>query len=75
MCECGANFGDWFLHSEPGEGGFFPTTEEEAHLIIVNELDLSEAVHVDADAIGSISALILKHGTTKGGNEIWTTND
>src|SRR5260370_26338973 len=32
-CSCGAHFGDFYLHSEPG-GAFFPDTEEDASRIV-----------------------------------------
>ena len=37
ICECGANFGDFYLHSEP-DGAFFPTTEEQATQMTVSAL-------------------------------------
>lgn len=37
MCECGANFGDFYLHSEPG-GAFFPMSEEQAAEMTVTAL-------------------------------------
>jgi hypothetical protein len=37
MCECGANFGDHFLFSEPG-GAFYPETELDASQIMCMEL-------------------------------------
>lgn len=36
-CSCGAHFGDFCLHSEPG-GAFFPDNEEQASRITVEEL-------------------------------------
>jgi hypothetical protein len=36
-CSCGAHFGDFYLHSEPG-GAFFPNSEEQARQITVQEL-------------------------------------
>jgi hypothetical protein len=36
-CSCGAHFGDFYLHSEPG-GAFFPDSEEQAGRIMVEEL-------------------------------------
>ena len=36
-CECGANFGDFYLYSEPG-GAFFPDTDDTARAIRIHEL-------------------------------------
>ncbi len=36
-CSCGAHFGDFYLHSEPG-GAFFPDSEEQARQITAEEL-------------------------------------
>ena len=36
-CSCGAQFGDFYLHSEPG-GAFFPDSEEQASQITIEEL-------------------------------------
>jgi len=36
-CSCGAHFGDFFLHNEPG-GAFFPTSEDEASQIEIEVL-------------------------------------
>ena len=39
-CKCGAHFGDFYLHSEPG-GAFFPTSEDEAKQILIEEIPLT----------------------------------
>ncbi len=39
LCECGANFGDHYLHSEPG-GAFFPETDEAAARMTIQTLPL-----------------------------------
>lgn len=39
LCECGANFGDFYLHSEPG-GAFFPETDEIAARMTIQALPL-----------------------------------
>jgi len=36
-CDCGANFGDFYLFSEPG-GAFFPLSEEEASRITYHRM-------------------------------------
>jgi hypothetical protein len=36
-CDCGAHFGDFYLHSEPGHA-FFPMSEEEAYEITIQEI-------------------------------------
>jgi len=37
LCECGANFGDFYLHSEPG-GAFWPTEVEQATRMSITKL-------------------------------------
>ncbi len=64
MCECGANYGDFFLHSEPGDGGFFPTMREEAELITIEEL-LPNPVEVEFKAHSGLSPLIMEYATRK----------
>lgn len=39
LCECGANFGDFYLHSEPG-GAFFPMGEEDCSDMLICEVPL-----------------------------------
>lgn len=39
LCECGTNFGDHYLHSEPG-GAFFPETDEAAARMSIQRLPL-----------------------------------
>lgn len=36
-CTCGAHFGDFYLHNEPG-GAFFPMSEDEASQIEIEEM-------------------------------------
>lgn len=62
MCECGGNFGDFFLHSEPGEG-FWPTVEDEARLVMIEELPLSGSFEIAADSETEGLELIFKYGT------------
>ena len=47
-CNCGANFGDHYLFSEPG-GAFFPLGPEGLAKIRVVPLELSESLEVAAD--------------------------
>jgi hypothetical protein len=39
FCDCGANFGDFYLFNEP-DGAFFPTTDEDASRIRIHELPI-----------------------------------
>lgn len=36
-CTCGAHFGDFYMHSEPG-GAFYPMSEDEARQILIEEM-------------------------------------
>jgi hypothetical protein len=45
-CSCGANFGDFFLHSEPG-GAFCPMTEEHAVRMKITKLPFDEVYDFD----------------------------
>jgi hypothetical protein len=40
-CSCGANFGDFFLHNEPG-GAFYPMIEEHAAQMKIAKLPFEE---------------------------------
>jgi hypothetical protein len=39
-CKCGAHFGDYFLHLEPG-GAFFPMSKDDAIKVSIGELSLT----------------------------------
>jgi len=54
-CLCGAHFGDFFLHHEPG-GAFFPDTEKEEGLITIEELPFKGVFNFNCGyGIGSAS--------------------
>ncbi len=61
MCECGANFGDFFLYSEPGEG-FWATSEDEARAIAIKELPLSGKFDIEADGETGGLDLLFEYG-------------
>ena len=48
-CSCGTFFGDHFIYSDPGGGGFFPTSDDEAAQIDVEQLPIDEPVEVEAN--------------------------
>jgi hypothetical protein len=60
-CECGALFGDFYLHSEPG-GAFFPESPEEAAKITLSPIPLSPPLKFDCSChYGSVGELIREH--------------
>ena len=60
-CECGALFGDHYLHSEPG-GAFFPESEEDAAKITLSSIPVHPPLKFDCDChYGSVGELILGH--------------
>jgi len=59
-CLCGAHFGDFFLHHEPG-GAFFPNTEKEAGLISIEELPLKGVFDFDCGYGVGIGYFIFEH--------------
>ena len=60
VCECGANFGDFYLFSEPG-GAFFPMTDDDAKLIKLETLPFSGMFQFCADYhFGSVGPNILQ---------------
>ena len=62
LCPCGAPFGDFFLHSEPGHA-FFPTDEKEAALIRIQEIDCNTDLPFTGDFAGSIGMFIFESAT------------
>jgi hypothetical protein len=62
LCPCGAPFGDYFLHSEPGHA-FFPTQEEEAALIRIQEIDCASDLAFTGEFAGSIGMFIFESAT------------
>lgn len=60
-CSCGAHYGDFYLHSEPG-GAFFPNTEEEARQITIEELPFT-GTHTFRCGYGvGTGSFIFEHG-------------
>lgn len=59
-CECGANFGDFYLHSEPG-GAFFPATDEEASAIQLELMPFSGSLPFDCSYSVGVGQHILEH--------------
>lgn len=58
MCRCGGNYGDFYLHSKPGAGTFWPTCGEDADLLAVHELPVDGPVELDARIGGSLTFLL-----------------
>lgn len=61
VCECGANFGDFYLFSEP-EGAFFPVTEKDAASIRIIEMPFEGQFEFECSWSEGSGSLILKHG-------------
>ena len=59
-CACGAHFGDFYLFSEPG-GAFFPTDENEASRITIEELPLTGTFELDCGYGMGLGELIFEH--------------
>ena len=59
--KCGVLSGDFYLHSEPG-GPFFPTTENEASQLTIENIPLDGPVEIEAAFGAGTADLILKHG-------------
>jgi hypothetical protein len=59
-CECGANFGDFYLFSEPG-GAFFPDTDEAAQLIQLEPMPFTGTLKFSASYSTGIGDYILQH--------------
>ncbi len=62
-CTCGAPFGDYFLHSEPGHA-FYPTEDSEAEAIKVHRIDCHDAQEIDCWFAGWSSLCPVENGTT-----------
>ena len=60
MCECGANFGDHYLYSEPG-GAFFPETDEAAARMTIHPLRLEGEFELTATYIQGVEDSIFAH--------------
>ncbi len=61
-CTCGAPFGDYFLHSEPGHA-FYPTEDSEAEAIKVHWIECAEAQEIDCQFAGWSSLRPVENGT------------
>lgn len=48
VCECGANFGDWYLFNEP-DGPWFPNDDSEVETTRVVPVPLAEPLPVDCE--------------------------
>ena len=60
-CDCGALFGDFYLHSEPG-GAFFPETEADAAKITLSPIPLKAPHQFNCTChYGSVGEMILSH--------------
>jgi hypothetical protein len=58
--QCGVISGDFFLHSEPG-APFFPTEEDEAQSLTLEQIPLSEPVIIDSGCGYGTGELILQY--------------
>ena len=61
LCECGANFGDHYLHSEPG-GAFFPETDDAAARMTIQKLSLVGEFKLTATYSQGSEDCIFTHG-------------
>ncbi len=61
-CICGAPFGDFFLHNEPGHA-FYPTDIKEAAAIKIQKIDWADDVEADCWFAGWSSLSPFEHGT------------
>lgn len=64
-CACGAQLGDFYMHSEPG-GAFFPTTREAARAIRLRRLKVHGLVRITGGASMVHPNLILEHAERVG---------
>ena len=63
FCHCGASFGDFFLHEEPGHA-FFPSGEDEAAASVqVQEIDCTDPLKIDCWFSGWSSLCLVESGT------------
>jgi hypothetical protein len=61
ICDCGANFGDFYLFSEPGHA-FFPMSVEEAAKTVITRLPLKGTFEICCAWEMSGMDFIFKHG-------------
>jgi hypothetical protein len=64
ICECGAHFGDFYLHYKP-DGAFFPTNEDEAEQITIEEMPFTGAFDFTCSYGVGTGAFIFKHAQKK----------
>jgi hypothetical protein len=60
VCECGANYGDHFLHTDP-YGAFFPMTDEAAASITIKRLPATGTFDLIASWAQGVEDLIFSH--------------
>lgn len=60
-CSCGAQLGDFFMHSEPG-GAFFPMSPDAARAIRLRQLDVRGRLAIGASPSMACPNLILDYG-------------
>lgn len=58
--KCGAHFGDFYMHEEPG-GSFFPMTEQEAEQMVIRNLGITGVFELHADFSIGGGDIILAH--------------
>jgi len=66
-CECGANFGDHYLFSDPG-GAFFPVEEEVASCALITELPIQGVLAFRGQFSQGGAELIFRHAQRVGVN-------
>lgn len=64
MCECGANFGDYYLFSQPG-GAFFPLSFEDVPKIEFCRLFYKEPLNIEASWSSGQGKHIYDNGTER----------
>lgn len=64
-CICGAQLGDFYMHSEPG-GAFFPTTPQAARAIRLLRLEVQGPLAITGDPSIVIPNIVLEHAERVG---------
>lgn len=64
-CSCGAQLGDFYMHSEPG-GAFFPTTPEAARAIRLHRLKVQGSLAITGNPSMVIPNLVLEYAERVG---------
>jgi hypothetical protein len=65
---CGALFGDFYLHDEPG-GAFFPDSEEDAARMRVEEIPLRSEIRIAGSPGVGTGDMIIQHARRTGPGE------